>query len=110
LQDEETIQGILEVMYRFEQMSERNLGHGQVHAQPAAGSAAIYTNVSMIRAFHQLRGSSNCDEVITTIFRIRPMRPAHGLLDSNRHSHPDADGLPGPVALKAAVSSGTAGL
>ena len=50
LQDDSTAQGILEVMYRFEQMLKAISGMDRFSLQPGAGSAAIYTNVSIIRA------------------------------------------------------------
>jgi len=53
LQDEETVQGILEVMYRFEQILKEISGMDRFSLQPAAGSAAIYTNASIIRAYHE---------------------------------------------------------
>ena len=46
-------------------------GLGYVSLQPSAGSEAIYTNVSIIRAYHESRGELNQrDEVITTIFSV----------------------------------------
>src|SRR5512136_358526 len=68
LQDESTVQGMLEVMYRLEQMLKEISGMDRFSLQPGAGSAAIYTNVSMIRAYHASRGDAARDEVITTIF------------------------------------------
>jgi len=111
LQDEETIQGILEVMYRFELILKEISGMDRFTLQPAAGSAAIYTNVSMIRAFHQSRGSSNRDEIITTIFS-HPSNAACARTAGFKivTLHPDADGYPDLAALKAAVSERTAGL
>jgi glycine dehydrogenase subunit 2 len=68
-QDEETVQGILEVMYRFEQILKEISGLDRFSLQPGAGSAAIYANVSIIRAYHEARSESKQrDEIITTIF------------------------------------------
>ncbi len=50
LQDPATVQGILEIMWRLEQMLAEISGMDRVTLQPGAGSAAIWTNVSMIRA------------------------------------------------------------
>ena len=55
-QDEDTIQGILEILYRFEGILKEISGLDYVSLQPAAGSEAIYTNVSIIRAYHESRG------------------------------------------------------
>ena len=57
LQDEATVQGILEVMYRLEGMLKEISGMDRVTLQPGAGSAAIYANVCMIRAYHAARGA-----------------------------------------------------
>ena len=111
LQDENTVQGILEIMYRFEQMLKEISGMDQFSLQPAAGSAAIYTNASMIRAFHHARGDFDRDEIITTIFS-HPSNAACARTAGFKITtlYPDADGYPDLPALKAAVSERTAGL
>ncbi len=53
LQDEETVQGILEVMYKFEQILKEISGMDQFSFQPGGGSQAIYANASIIRAYHE---------------------------------------------------------
>ena len=58
LQDEGTVQGILEIMYRFEQILKQISGMNRFTLQPAAGSAAIYTNASIIRAYHESQGET----------------------------------------------------
>ncbi|GAG15966.1 unnamed protein product, partial [marine sediment metagenome] len=69
LQDESTVQGILEVIYLLEGFLKEISGMDRFTLQPGAGSAAIYTNISMIRAYHEKKGeASQRDEVITTIF------------------------------------------
>ncbi len=118
LQDEETVQGILEIMYRFEQMLKEISGLDRFSLQPAAGSAAIYANVSMMRAYHESRGeggsgqqTSGRDEIITTIFS-HPSNAACAQTAgfSVITLYPDEDGYPDLDALKAAVSERTAGL
>jgi glycine dehydrogenase subunit 2 len=118
LQDEETAQGILEIMYRFEQMLKEISGMDRFSLQPAAGSAAIYTNASIIRAYHESRGeggsgqqTSGRDEVITTIFS-HPSNAACAQTAGFKviTLYPDEDGYPDLDALKAAVSERTAGL
>jgi glycine dehydrogenase subunit 2 len=111
-QDEETLQGILEIMYRLEQFLQEISGMDRVSLQPRAGSQGIYTNVAMIRAYHERRGElGQRDEIITTIF-------AHPSDAAAPHAaglkvvtlYPDACGYPSVEALKAAVSPHTAGL
>ncbi len=116
LQDEETVQGILEIMYRFEQMLKEISGMDRFSLQPAAGSAAIYANASIIRAYHASRGeglseASGRDEIITTIFS-HPSNAACAQTAGFKviTLYPDEHGYPDLDALKAAVSERTAGL
>ncbi|MBU0704204.1 MAG: aminomethyl-transferring glycine dehydrogenase subunit GcvPB [Chloroflexi bacterium] len=112
LQDTETVQGILEIMYRFEQILKEISGMDRFTLQPGAGSAAIYANVSMIRAYHEARGEAGQrDEVITTIFS-HPSNAACAQTAGYKviTLYPDADGYPDLDALKAAVSERTAAL
>jgi glycine dehydrogenase subunit 2 len=112
LQDEETVQGILEIMFRFEQMLKAISGMDRFSLQPGAGSAAIYTNASIIRAYHESRGESEQrDEMITTIFS-HPSNAACARTAGFKviTLHPDQDGYPDLGALKAALSERTAGL
>jgi glycine dehydrogenase subunit 2 len=112
LQDEETVQGILEIMFRFEQILKEISGMDRFSLQPAAGSAAIYANASMIRAYHESRGEAEQrDEVITTIFS----HPSNGACAQTAGYkvitlYPDEDGYPDLDALKAAVSERTGSL
>jgi glycine dehydrogenase subunit 2 len=70
LQDEATVQGILEVMHRLEGMLKEISGMDRVSLQPGAGSSSIYANVCMIRAYHAARDQDRRrDEVITKIGR-----------------------------------------
>lgn len=112
LQDQSTVQGILEIMYRFEGFLKEISGLDRFSLQPAAGSAAIYTNVSIIRAYHKERGEAEQrDEIITTIFS-HPSNAACAKTAGYRviTLYPDEDGYPDLEALKAAVSERTAGL
>jgi glycine dehydrogenase subunit 2 len=112
LQDEDTVQGILEIMARFEEFLKELSGMDQFSLQPGAGSAAIYTNVSIIRAYHASRGEADQrDEIITTIFS-HPSNAACAKTAGYKviTLYPDAEGYPDLEALKAAVSERTAGL
>lgn len=112
LQDEETVQGILEVMYRFESILKEISGLDRFSLQPSAGSAAIYTNASIMRAFHASRGDAfQRDEIITTIFS-HPSNAACAKTAGFKviTLYPDAYGYPDLGALKVAVSERTAGL
>ena len=112
LQAEETVQGILEILYRFEQILKEISGLDRFSLQPPAGSAAIYANASMIRAYHAWRGEADQrDEIITTIFS-HPSNAACAQTAGFKviTLYPDQDGYPDLDALKAAVSERTAGL
>ena len=112
LQDEETVQGILEVMYRFEQILKEISGLDRFTLQPAAGSEAIYTNASIVRAYHEARGEAGQrDEIITTIFS-HPSNAACARTAGFKviTLYPDEHGYPDLDALRAAVSERTAGL
>lgn len=111
-QDERTVQGILEIMWRLEQMLCEISGMDRVTLQPPAGSAAIFANVSMVRAFHASRGEGGQrDEIITTIFS-HPSNAACAHTAGYRvvTLYPSDDGYPDLDALRAAVSGRTAAL
>jgi glycine dehydrogenase subunit 2 len=112
LQDVTTVQGILEIFWCFEQMLKEISGLDRFTLQPGAGSEAIYTNASIIRAYHASRGESNQrDEIITTIFS-HPSDAACAKVAGFKviTLYPDGDGYPDLEALKAAISERTAGL
>ncbi|MFQ5820229.1 MAG: aminomethyl-transferring glycine dehydrogenase subunit GcvPB [Candidatus Heimdallarchaeota archaeon] len=113
LQDEDTVQGILEIMYQFEQFLKEISGMDRFSLQPGAGSVAIYANASMIRAYHEDRGEANQrDEMITTIFShpsdaACPETAGYKIITLYQD---EETGYPSVEALKAAVSKRTAGL
>jgi len=113
LQDPATIQGVLEIMWRLEQILCEISGMSRVTLQPGAGSAAIWTNVSMIRAYHAARGEGDRrDEIVTTMFS-HPSNAACAKTAGFRvvTLMPDPDtGRPSLDALRAAVSDRTAAL
>ncbi|MEU9320240.1 aminomethyl-transferring glycine dehydrogenase subunit GcvPB [Streptomyces sp. NPDC048295] len=112
LQDEDTVQGVLGIIHSLEQLLKEISGMDRVSLQPGAGSAAIYTNVSMIRAHFSARGElEQRDEIITTIFS-HPSNAACAKTAGFKviTLHPDADGYPDIEALRAAVGPRTAAL
>ena len=112
LQDESTVQGILEIYYRMAQILKEVSGMDHFTFQPQAGSQAIYTNVSIIRAYHESRGDGRKrNEVITTIFSHPSNAACAKTAGYNVITlYPDADGYPDLEALMAAVSDRTAAL
>ncbi len=58
-QDESTLQGILEIMYRNAQYIKAISGMDCVSLQPSGGSQAIFANVETIRAYHESNGEGS---------------------------------------------------
>ncbi len=112
LQAEETVQGILEIVYCLEQFLQEISGMARVSLQPRAGSQAIYANAAMVHAYHAKNGQADRrDEIITTIFAhpndaAAPAAAGYKLVTL----YPEAQGYPSLEALKAAVSERTAAL
>jgi glycine dehydrogenase subunit 2 len=112
LQPVDTVQGILEIVYRFEQILKEISGMDHITLQPASGSQALLTNAEIIRAYHESREDSGRNEIITTIFS-HPSNPATAKTAGFNviTLYPDPEnGYPGVDALKAVVSERTAGL
>ena len=113
LQDESTIQGVLEIMWRLEQFLREISGMARVTLQPGAGSAAIWANVSMIKAYHAARGDGERrNEIITTMFS-HPSNAACAKTAGYRviTLMPDPDtGRPSLEALTSVLSERTAAL
>ncbi len=112
LQDESTIQGILEIIYKLGQFIKEISGMDDVSFQPRGGSQAIYTNVAILRAYHEKMGQAEQrDEIITTILThpsdaAAPFTAGYKMVTL----YPEENGYPGVHALKSAVSERTAGL
>jgi glycine dehydrogenase subunit 2 len=111
-QDEDTVQGILEIMYKLDLFLREISGLDRFSLQPASGSQAILAMASIIQAYHAFRGETEQrDEIITTIF-THPSDPAAAAVKGYKiiTLYQKEDGLPDLEALKAAVSERTAGL
>lgn len=112
LQDESTVQGTLEIMYKLDHMMREISGMDRFSFQPGGGSQAIMTIASIMKAKHVFTGEDNKrDEVITTIFS-HPSDAAAAALKGYKiiTIYPDKDGYPDIEALKHAISDRTAGL
>jgi glycine dehydrogenase subunit 2 len=110
-QPAQTAQGMLEIMCRLEQMLVAISGMARFSFQPRAGSAAIYTNAAIIRAYHAEKGDAHRDEIITTVFS----HPSDAACPSTAGFriitlYPDSTGYPSVESLKAAISERTAGI
>lgn len=117
-QDEETVQGALEIMYKLDAFLQEISGLDKFTFQPGGGAAAILAMVSIIQKFHEVqaqeKGQSQGqvrDEIITTIFS-HPSDAAAAAVKGYRviTLYPDEYGLPDVEALRKAVTPRTAGL
>ena len=64
LQDEETVQGAMELLYDLQQSLVEITGMDEVTLQPAAGAHGEWTALMMIRAFHEANGEGYRNKVI----------------------------------------------
>lgn len=111
-QDESTVQGALEIMYRLDMFLREISGLSRFSFQPGGGSSAIFAMASIMFAYFQSRGEAEeRDEIITTIFS-HPSDAAAAAVKGYKviTIYPDEAGLPEAEALRKAVSSRTAGL
>jgi glycine dehydrogenase subunit 2 len=111
-QDPETVQGLLEIVWRCEQLLKALSGFGAFSFQGGGGSQGIFTSALVIRAYHESHSEGGQrDEIITTAFS----HPANAAAASTAgfrviQLQPDERGYPGPDAFRAALSPRTAGL
>lgn len=111
-QDETTVQGILEIIYKLDLFLRKISGLDKFTFQPSGGSQAIYAIASIIHAHHEASGESEKrDEIITTMFS-HPSDSAAPIVKGYKiiNIYPNEDGLPAVEALEKAVSNRTAGL
>ncbi len=111
-QDESTVQGILEIIYKLDLFLREISGLDKFTFQPGGGSQAIFAMASIIQAYHDSNGESEKrDEIVTTMFS-HPSDAAAPTVKGYKviNIYPNEDGLPDVEALKKAVSDRTAGL
>lgn len=113
LQDVETVQGTLAIMFKFQKWLCELSGMDEFSLQPRGGAHAVFANARIIRAYHKLNSESEQrNEIITTVLS----HPCNGgspaaagfkvitLYPDEKTGNPDIE------ALKSAVSKRTAGL
>lgn len=111
-QNNDTIQGILEIIYRLDLICREISGMDQFTFQPGAGSHAIFTHTCILRKYHKLRGEPKTrNEIITTIFS-HPVNVACARTAGYKviTLMPDENGCPDLDALRSVCSEKTAGL
>jgi glycine dehydrogenase subunit 2 len=110
LQDESTVQGMLEIIYKTDIFMREISGMDRFTFQPSGGSQAILAMASIARAYHNNKGETDQrDEVITTIYS-HPSDAAAPAVQGYKIIYilPDENGYPDFEAFKEAVSERTA--
>lgn len=111
LQDESTIQGLLEIYYKTEQYLKEISGMDVFSFQPGGGAHAIFTNALIIRKYFEDKGEDR-DEIVTTIFSHpadagAPATAGYKVIDLMQD---DELGYPTLEAFKEALSEKTAAI
>lgn len=113
LQNEDTVQGILEVMYKTSQWLAEITGMNEVSLQPAGGSHGVFTNCCMMRTYHKLNGELEQRREVITPLLSHPCNGAAPAICGFKviTLEPDLEtGCPDVEAVKASVSKRTAGM
>jgi glycine dehydrogenase subunit 2 len=111
-QDPETMQGILEIVYRFDEILRDLSGLDKFVFQAGGGADAAYTMATLTRAYHAARGElAQRTEIITTV-QAHPCNPATAAAAGFKViTLPlEKDGYPSLEALKSVLSNRTAAL
>jgi glycine cleavage system P protein (glycine dehydrogenase) subunit 2 len=111
-QDEETLQGVLQLVHELDQILRGVSGMDAFIFQPGGGAHAAYTHACITRAYHSSRGElEQRDEIVTTI-QAHPCNPATAAAAGFKIvTLPlEENGYPSLDALRAAVSERTAAL
>ncbi len=111
LQPPETIQGLLEIIYKLEQFLKEISGMDRFSFQPSGGAQAVYTAASIMRAYHASRKDTERTETVTTMFShpcdaAGPATAGYKVITIM----PDEEGYADLEAFKAALSKHTAGI
>ena len=107
LQDPDTIQGALRMMYELERMLCEVGGVDAVTLQPAAGAHGEYTGVHLVRAYHESRGETRNEIILPdTAHGTNPASAA--MVGYDVLEIPSKEGCVDIEALKAAISKDTA--
>ena len=112
LQDEKTIQGLLEIMYNLQKWLANITGMDYCSLHPAAGAHGELAGVLMIRKYHELRGQLDRKKEIIIPDSAHGTNPASASMAGFRVVEiPSAPtGSVDLDALKAVVNESTAGL
>ncbi len=111
-QDESTVQGILEILYKLERWLAELTGTYEVCLHPAAGAQGEFLGTLLMRAYHKYNGEDRKRTEIIIPDSAHGTNPASAAMSGfNVVVVPsDDEGCVSLGALKAAVSKKTAGL
>ncbi|MEM3627472.1 MAG: aminomethyl-transferring glycine dehydrogenase subunit GcvPB [Candidatus Bathyarchaeia archaeon] len=111
-QDEGTVQGILEILYKLERWLAEITGTHEVCLQPSAGAHGEFLGAMLMRAYHKMNGESEKRSEVIVPDSAHGTNPASAAMAGfNVVVIPSGeDGCVNLEALKAAVSERTAGL
>lgn len=111
-QDESTIQGILEILYKLTKWLEEITGTYEVSLQPSAGAHGEYLGALIMRAHHKLNNDHEKRTELIVPDSAHGTNPASGTMAGFKIVVVPSDdsGCVNIGALKAAVSEHTAGL
>ncbi len=111
-QDDSTIQGLLEIVHRFDVMLRGLSGMDRFVFQPGGGAAAAYTHACVTRAYFADRGELGTRREIITTAQAHPCNPATASAAGfDVITLPlEANGYPSLDALRSVVSDRTAAL
>jgi len=112
LQDEETVQGWLEVLYNVSRWLCEISDFDEFTFQPAGGAQGQFTCAVLIRAYHKLNGELDKRREIIVPVKSHPCIPSSAAIAGFKvvAIYPDETGTTPVEAVKAAVSKHTAGM
>ncbi len=112
LQDAETVQGILEVMYKTARWLCEIAGMDEFTFQPAGGAHGEFTIATIIKAYHRLNGDLDQKTDMIVPIKSHPGNAASAAIAGFKiiGIYPDENGCIPVEAMKAAVSKHTAGM
>ena len=111
-QDDDTAQGILKIVYDFEQIMKEISGLDAVSFQPGGGGQGIYANAAVLKKYFEEKGEAEQRTQIITTILSHPIDSAAPATKGFEviSLYPEANGYPSVEALKAVVSEKTAGI
>lgn len=112
LQPVESAQGVLAIVYAMEQVLKAISGLDRFSFQPRSGSAGIYCNSAIIRAYHESRGEGDQrKQILTSLFSHPSDAACARVAGFDVVTLPvGPDGHPEVETVRAAVSRQTAGM